>query len=455
MARGVQLSRRRLLGALPTAAAGLALGAPFAAYTQAVTAPPKRLLIIHKPCGTVPASYDPVGTGPGFTFSRILKPFEPLKSKLVVPTGLKIMKKADTPGQDHGNGMVTFMTGGITITDPAFSAVIAERASIDQIFAGNAGLVGNSPFASIQLAADTRSDRDEVFTRVVSYQGKAAPLPPEQRPAAAFARLFAELLPGGSQSSTVEALARARARKKSVLDFVTSGLNRLSAQVNSDQKPKLESHLDAVRELERTLDAQATAASMACKTSDLAAEVAAADPTLFNSGHAKLGRAHLDIIRTAFACDLTRIATFQWAAGNSHVNLSTLAGTSNDEHHVITHSGSATREEDEAKIHEYYNQRMAEFFASMDATPDGDGSLLDNTLVVIWSEVHLGIHTFDNVPIQLLGGKGVGLAGGQVLPFAGRSTNDLWLAIAAKFGVPMTTFGDADKCTGPLTGVFT
>ena len=449
------LSRRAFVGSVGTvAAAGLLVGHPLLrlARAQDGTPPPKRLLIIHKPCGTIPANYLPQGTGTDFTLSRILLPFDGLRQNMLVVTGLDIKKKPNTPGQDHGNGMVTFMTGGATIQDPAFTAVIAERESIDQIVARDTNFIGKAPFASVQLAADVRSDRDEVFTRVLSYAGRAAPLPPEHRPASAYARLFGELIPGGATPENVAALARARERKRSVLDFASGSLGRLSQRAPVEQRPKLEAHLAAVRELERALDAQAPCTTTASSVQNA---VAAADPIQIDDHHGEIGLAQLEIIKGAFQCDLTRVATFMWAAGNSHVNFSRiLPGVENAGHHAITHVG-VNRDEDETRIHEWYCQKLAGFLRSMSETPDGDGtSLLDNTVVVIWSEITLGKHTFDNVPIQVFGGTGTGLQGGRVLDFGGRSTNDLWLSIAHALGIPLDGFGDPDRFTGPLPGLF-
>ena len=450
-----RIGRRLFLGGLGAAAGTTLFGSHLGRLARAEGTAPKRLLIIHKPCGTIPEQYDPAGGERDFTLSPILEPFAPLRDRMVVLEGLDIRKKVDTPGQDHGNGMVTFMTGGVTITADGFRAVIAERESIDHILKNVPAIVGDTPIPYVQLAADTRSDRDEVFTRVLTYSGRAAPVPPEQRPSTAFARVFGALADGGGMA-TREALERARLRKQSVLDFSRNSLARLSARAGAAERERLDAHLEAVRELERRLDGSGATLPAACTDpSALSSMVDAVDPTEVNAQHAEIGRAHLDIVRTAFQCDLTRIATFQWAAGNSHVNFSGLIdGVENAGHHNITHSGS-NREHDEGEIHRWYNEHMASFLVAMRDTPDVDGSsLLDNTLVVIWSEIRLGRHTFDNVPIQLFGGPGVGLEGGRKLAYGGRSTNDLWVAIANALGHPMTTFGDEERCEGLLPGVF-
>ena len=222
------MKRRTFLSAL----SGIMVGPALLRLARAEPSkPPARLLILFKPCGTVPEAYHPSMSGGRLWLSPILAPLESVREEMTVVGGLDNLKKPNTPGQDHGNGMVTFMTGGETTTDPAFLAVIAERMSIDQIFARDRAFSGDSVFKSIQLAADIRSDREEVFTRVLSYAGRAAPLPPEHRPDVAFAQLFGELLPGGASRENVDAAMRKRRRRESVLDFVAGSLTQLAREV--------------------------------------------------------------------------------------------------------------------------------------------------------------------------------------------------------------------------------
>ncbi|MEM9190598.1 MAG: DUF1552 domain-containing protein [Myxococcota bacterium] len=451
-----RLKRRAFLGGLGVAGGALA-ARPFVGRHLTSAQPmraPTRLLIIHKPCGTVPADYDPSGGERDFTLSPILAPFEDVRQHMVILEGMDIRKKPRTPGQDHGNCMVTFMTGGVTVSDPAFDAVIAEKISIDQILANDETIRGDTPIPSLQLSADLRSDRNEVFTRVLSYSGRASPLGPEQRPAAAFARAFGNLMDGGGGPDAVARLERARAQKRSVLDFARGSIQRLQQNIPGDQQDKLESHLDAVRELETSLDDPRRLGAMCSEPTELRAIAEAVDPDVVNDQHGPIGRAHLDIIRTAFQCDLTRIATFGWAAGNSHINFSRLIDVENRGHHNITHSGN-NRAHDESAIHLWYCEQMAEMVRSFRDTPDIDGrSLLDNTLIVVFSEIRLGRHSFDNVPIQLFGGAGGRLEGNRKLSYDSRSTNDLWVAISNMMGHPMERFGDDERNDAPLEGLF-
>ncbi len=441
------MNRRHFLTGTGAALGTFALGASrFLRFAHGEpTRAPTRLLIVHKPIGTVPDQYDCAGDGRDFTLSPILAPFADLRGHMTVIDGLDIMKAPNTPFEDHGNGMVTFMTGG-TVFKPATSDVaMAERASIDQLLARLPGFAGDAPIRSLQVAADTRST--QLMTRTLSYVGRGAPMPPEQRPFASYARVFGTLADPGLAGAE---LAHARARQQSVLDFSRAGLSRIAPRLGAPERERLDRHLQAIRETEQLLDR-----TINFDSSQLEASVRAVDPTLLDAQHGTIGGAHLAIIRAAFQCDLTRIATFGWASGQSSVNFSRLIpGVEDLGFHSISHGGH-NRDRDEAAVHRWYNERLAEFLRSLRDTPDVDGrTLLDNTLVVVWSEMRLGTHTFENVPIQLFGGAGGRLRGGKLVRAGKRPTNDLWLAVANAFGHTMTSFGDAERCTGALPGVF-
>jgi hypothetical protein len=440
------LSRRAILGG---SLATLGLGGLDRLVRLAhsdVPRAPTRLLIIHKPNGTWPSSYDCTGGTTDFTLSPILEPFADVREHMTIVEGLDIVKKPNTPGEDHGNAMVTFMTGGITYRADASAYPLAERASIDQLLSREAAIVGDAPVASLQLAADARSAA--LFTRTLSYTGRGAPVASVQHPQAAFARLFGSL---GMPGATPEQLAMLRSRKESVLDFAAADLARLERRLVGSERERIAAHLDAIRELERLFDR-----GRGCiDEGKLIDQVLAPDPTQPDRQHGALGRAHFEIIRAAFRCDLTRVVNFGWASGQSHIDFSTIIpGVENLAFHAITHFGK-NPEHDETAVHRWYNEQMAAMVRMFRDTPDLDGrSLLDNMLIVVWSEIRVGTHSFENVPIQLFGGAGGRLTGNRLLRAGGRPTNDLWLAIAGLLGHPMTTFGDPERCLGPLPDLF-
>ena len=437
------ITRRALLGG---SLAALGVGRLVRlAHSEAPRAP-MRLLIIHKPNGTVPASYDCAGGTTDFTLSPILEPFADLREHMVILDGLDILKKPNTPGEDHGNAMVTFLTGGITFRLDASALPFAVRPSIDQLLGREPAVVGDAPVHSMQLAADVRSGAP--FTRTWSYTGPAQPVPSVQHPQAAYARLFGSLgLPG----ATPEQLAALRARKESVLDFAAHDLARLEKRLVGRERERLEAHLGAIRELERLFDR-----GRGCiDSSALVDQVYGVDAAKPDAQHPDLIKAHLEIVRAAFRCDLTRVVNFALASGQSQVVFSDLIpGVENLNFHEITHFGQHI-DADETAVHRWYNELLATIIREFRDTPDIDGrSLLDNTLIVVWSEIRLGYHTFDRVPIQLFGGAGGRLVGGRLLRYANRPTNDLWLSIANLLGHPMSCFGDPERCTGPLPDLF-
>lgn len=405
---------------------------------------PARLLIVHKPIATIPAQYDCAGSGRDFTLSPILEPFADLREQMTIVEGLDILKKPNTPLEDHGNAIVTAMTGGIPFKPAGSDIAVAERASIDQLLA-RGGFAGDTPIRSLQLAADVRSN--QLFTRVLAYAGHGQPMPPEGRPLATYAQVFGTL---ADPVLDAHALRVLRARKQSVLDFARGNLARIAPRLGGPERERLDRHVQAIRETEQLLDRTA-----GFDTTVLRDQVSGVDITKLDENHGAIGRAQLELVRAAFQCDLTRVATFGWACGQTVVNFSRIIpGLQDLGFHALTHAGG-NHEHDEAAIHRWYNEQFAGFLRSMRDTPDRDGrSLLDNTLVVVWSEMRLGIHTFDNVPIQVFGGANLGHTGGRLIRYGNRPTNDMWLAIANQFGLPLTCFGDAERCTGPLPGLF-
>jgi hypothetical protein len=365
---------------------------------------------------------------------------------MVIVDGLEVRKAHNTPGEDHGNCIVTFMTGGVTYRPSGTHVAVAERISIDQILARDLRFSGPVPIPSLQLAADDRAP--QFFTRLTSYAGRGAPLPPEQDPLTAFAHVFGTLAGGTLEPGEV---ARLRARTQSVLDFTRADAQRLQQRLGAGGRDRLDRHLGAIREVEQVVQRVVGCLDPA----PLHARVRGLDAARRDELHGELGRAHLDIVRAAFQCDLTRVASFMW--GSMETNFSRLLpGTHDLGYHPLSHyTGDAVVDQDLARIHRWYNEQLAAFLRTLRDTPDVDGnSLLHNTLVVSWSEMGSGTHTFDNLPIQLFGGAGGKLAGGRLLRYQGYGTNDLWLAIARALGHPMDVFGDPARCTGPLPGLF-
>ncbi|HEY0483609.1 MAG TPA: DUF1552 domain-containing protein [Kofleriaceae bacterium] len=441
------ISRRRFLAGTGGALGALALGPSIVARMARAddARAPTRLLIVHKPAGTVPETYDCAGIGRDFTLSPILEPFADLRDHMVVIDGLAVPKASNTPGEDHGNCIVTFMTGGVPFKPEGTGIAVAERISIDQILAGDPAFSGDVPVRSLQLTADDRAL--QFFMRILSYAGRGLPLAPEQDPTIAYARVFGTFSDGVLAPAQV---AQALANKRSVLDFARGDLQRIRGQLGGDGRERLDRHLAAITEVEGVLHKV-----VGYDTAALHGELLRTDARKRDDQHAEIGRAHLDIVRAAFQCDLTRVAAFQW--GSMELDVSRIIpGLLELGYHSLSHyAGAPDIDAQLTAIHRWYNAQLAGFLRTLRDTPDRDGrSLLDNTLVVVWSEIRRGNHTFDNLPIQLFGGAGGRLAGGRLLRYPNQTTNDLWLTIGNALGQDMTVFGDPERCTGALAGLF-
>jgi hypothetical protein len=486
-------------------------------------AAPLRFLVIHHPLGTQIDRWRPVGvteTTRNFTLPYISAPFAPLQSKMLLIDGLRIVcagKNGGTPGiNTHEGGLVALMTGQQNLGQIGMQDHVAGGASIDQIFLARSPVLGGpmsgkpTSFSSLQLAADIRSDRDEIAPRVLSYldpipdqtnlSQARQPLMPETQPLNIYSRIFG----GGMPTADVERYIR---QKKSVLDFMRADLARLRRLVPANETVKLDAQADAIRQLEASIQVSMGAAGGACLKPDMPASFDMTgkgangtlapvghpstlsgvdyyvsggrnDPTIANDHpHWQLGMLQLAMIRAAFACDLVRVATFMWSAGTNWVvfpgtfNNKTIAGgLQSTPHHPPSHATDAATAAWLAEIDMWYATRTAEALQAFDSMIDVDGnSLLDNTVVAYVSEIGRSYdHDQRNVPFALFGGKNTRLQTGQYLKInqgpqigldgmsSNRPTNDAWLALAPIFGInDLTSLGGPTQFSGVLPGVTT
>ena len=510
-----KLARRAFLRACGgSAALTLPLLRSIEARAQGMPAP-RRLLIIHHSQGSPLEQWRPAGgaTTQAFTLPANSAPFAPLQSKMILIDGLNLVTASmatDNGGQNTSEGgMVALMTGVPTLGRIGQQDHCAGGPSIDQLLLQRSPLLGGEAapsrdrtrFGSLQLAADIRAERDEVAPRVMSYLKPTAsvdpsmartPLFPETQPLNAFTRLFGGGLPSSSDAATM------LARDLSVLDFARSDLKRLRGLVPSNERARLDSHADAIQQVEATVRQNLSAISPVCTLPaqppmfpEAASQVGhgpavsvgrlagvdyydPADPN--NHPHQVLGQTHLALIKAAFLCDLTRVATFSWSSATSQVLFPASMGgatlqsvASPVPHYEPLSSNTPDALAWWAAIDLFYAQQSSMAIQSLAAAADIDGnSLLDNTVVVyVTAESRRWDHMQKNVPLAVFGGRNTGLRGGTFLEITGgplpslnssaasnRPFNDFWLALASAFGVDLGTLGAPTQYTGPLAGVF-
>ena len=490
--KSYQFSRRSFLSSVGGAAGFVAMLKNVEGQAAGATSPP-RLLVTHHPVGTIRNEWLPSGSGTGFTFSRILSVFEPVRERIIIIDGLS-HNQPGAVGGGHEAGTVLMMTGTrTTLTrggQPETDDPPADGPSADQLFLSKSAVLQEPPIQSLQAICDDRIDAEEVSTRTLSYslqrqtvQGvngsgqENIPMRPQLSPLAMFQQVFGGFVPG---EGTDDAVARALQGKKSVLDYSLRELAQLRALAPASQWDKLDAHEIAIREVEREITAEVPDGCAAPEPPD-ASLVGAEDDgrdkrndynrdtvtTSDHELHRQVAEAHLSIIRGALACDLTRVVTFQFSPGTNHVSFQGMNPENANGiymHHPISHRlggedidapASSRRWEVEflIRIEEWYNQRMLEFLTSMQSTQDVyGGSLLDFTIVPYLTEVARATHERNLVPTVIFGGQALGLQGGQFITANNRNHVDMWLAVAQALGISVDDLSGEKILSGNYQG---
>ena len=483
-------------------------------------AAPLRLLIIHHPLGTASglANWRPnaSATTTSFTLPVESAPFAPLQKYMSMVDGVNCVTATngkDTTGNHggqntHEGGMVALMTGVPTLGSVGQQDHCAGGASIDQLLLQKSSVLGGSnfasptPFQSLQLAADVRSDRDEKAPRVLSYLAPKSgvsdpdqarqPLFPDTSPLNVYNRIFGGALPTGMTGAQI------LAQKESVITYLKADLARMQTLVPSSEKDRLSAHAQAISQLESSLQAMygTTTTNPVCTKPTAPPSYSNTNGSTQGSGsvytslagvdyyipnqptshpHADLGQNQLRLIKTAFLCDLCRVATFMWSAGTNWVVFpgtfqgSSIAGNlQSTPHHPPSHAGDSATNAWLNQIDQFYSVATSTVLQEFATTPDIDGNMLiDNTVIVYFTEVaRASDHDQRNIPLLIFGGKNTKVKGGTYLKVTGgslapqsggtgnRPFNDVWLALAPVFGVTMSSLGAQSQYTGALPGIF-
>lgn len=428
-----RLSRRTVLRG---AGAAIALPLLDAMEARAQATPPRRLLLVFSPNGTIYERWAPTPTGTGFTLSPVLAPLAPHQSKLTVLGNVDMASAYDGPGDGHQKGIGHLWTGVDLQPGTLFTTVDwAGGPSVDQRLADVVG--GATRLRSLELGVQV--PRARVYDRMV-YRAAGQPLPPLLDPTATFQAVF------GDGDPLVA--AQRRARRKSVLDAVLGEYTALSAKLGAVDRQRLDAHATTVRDIEQRLEAVGQPGP-ACVRPD----APVVPPLTAAASYPELGRLQMDLLALALTCDVTRVASLQWSTAASSVVFSWLGHTI--DHHELSH-----RSDDDAEartqmeaIHHWYAEQFAYLLSRLDAAPESGGSVLDHSLVLWGNELGKGnIHSPVSVPFVTAGSAGGAVRTGQFLETNHAPHNALLLAALRAFGVDDATFGDPSVCPGPLPG---
>jgi hypothetical protein len=403
---------------------------------------PKRFVVWFTPNGSIRENWTPSGGETSFTLSRILEPLAPFQDRLVVVDGLDMRSTSEGPGDGHQKGMGHMLTGRPLL--PGSTTTMCERCggvswasgiSIDQEIANHIG--DTTRFRSLELGVQVPSNAN-IWTRMC-YRAASQPLPPDGDPYDVFERVFADLEPAPM------GVDYRRARRQSVVDFVNEDFAQIRAELGGSDLARFEAHIEAVRDIERRLAAPETVAAT-CDApmigSRLDHEATANVP--------EIADLQMDLAAMAMACDLTRVVSFQWTKSVGQLSFPWL-GIS-DQHHGLSHDGdgNAASIDKLTRINRWFASQLASLATKLDAIPEGDGTVLDNTCILWVNELGRGnSHTRQNVPIVMVGGAGGSIRTGRFLE-VDRPHNDLLLTLAQAYGVGIDSFGDSRFCTGAL-----
>jgi hypothetical protein len=452
-----RLSRRSML----MGAGGMALGLPLLDVmreprrTLAQSVPgytaaghPKRFIAWFTPNGTIPMNWTPGGSGTEFTFSNILSPLEPYRHKLLLIDGVD--QTGGRGGDAHQSGMQGALTGwycnpGHFMGGDGFSAGWANGPSVDQRIADVIGQ--ETPFRSLEFAVQPGENEETNYNRMC-LRGPDQPVPSMRNPYDAYERLFA----GGVSTGADGKLQNERQRR--VLDAVHGNLTRLKARLGKSDRLKLEQHAEHVHEIEVRLSKRPAAALDACKTPVLAGDV----DVERNENFPVVGRLQMDLLVMAMACDLTRVSSLQWNKAVGQVGYSWVDPTINRGHHDLSHDGDSNEVtlRQLTDVNRWYAEQLAYLLGQLDGIAEGDGTMLDNTVVFCVNELAKGnSHSLENSHFVVAGGADY-FRMGRCLKYdhaTGPKHNDLLLSLVHSMGIEDTSFGNPEWCTGPLSGM--
>jgi hypothetical protein len=407
--------------------------------------PQIRLGLCFMPHGAVMNNWTPIGEGSDFDLNRTLQPLAPFKNQLVVVSNLAHKNAAPAgPGDnggDHTRSPSVYLNG--VHPKRTDGADIRAGTTIDQIAAEKIGQ--QTPLPSLELAIEDYSGLvgscdvgfSCAYMNTISWRTPTTPLPMEINPRVVFDRLFGD-------GATVEERLERIDQERSILDAVSSDVRHLEGKLGSSDRTRVAEYLDTVREIERRIQ-------LAEKQNSNSNIAVPATPSGIPDDHQTHTKLMFDLMVLAFQADITRISTFMMAREVSYRTFPML-GISEGFHPASHHQNNPARLENLTKINTYHVSLLAYFLDRLRSTPDGDGNLLDHSLVLYGSGMsNSNIHNHAPLPIVLAGGAAGKMKGSRHLKYPENTPMaNLLVTILDKAGVPQESIGDS---TGLLSEV--
>lgn len=442
-----EISRRTVLRGVGTALAlpwfeslsGRAWGMPRGQAKK----PPVRMAFLCTPNGMHMPDWTPSSIGDEFDLPAILKPLASFQSDMIVLNGLTLdgARAHGDGGGDHARALAAFLTGAHPRKTNGSN--IKNGVSVDQLAAAELGELTRFPSLELGIEGNAQSGNCDsgyscAYTSNLSWRNETTPVPKEINPQAVFDRLV-----GADDSSTSQAAAKQRSiLRKSVLDFVRGDAERLQKQLGTRDRQKLDEYLHAVRDVERRITLSET-----LKKPDL-------DLTNFPrpagvpAEYEQHLKAMFDLIVLAFQSDSTRILTLMFANEASDRTYREL-GISGGHHELSHHGNNAAKQASVSKINQFHTTLLSYLLERLKAIPEGEGTLLQNCMLMYGSGIADGnVHNHDGLPILLFGQGGGTIRTGRHLKFEAETPlTNLYVSMLNRIGVSVSSFGDS---TGAL-----
>ena len=395
---------------------------------------PLRVGYIYVPNGIMREEWLPATAGANFEMTPVLKQLAPFRDQLLVLSNLD-------GGPDEVGGHVAGSSMWLTASTPKKSLNdVYCGVSVDQAIAKEFGKQTELESLELcienaaELAGQSAAGYNSAYTNTITWRSPTTPVPMEHQPRAVFERLFGD----GDSTDAAARMNRIR-RQSSILDFVSLDVNRVLKGVNAADRSKLSEFLDAIRDVEKRVQKAEQQGSVELPEMERPTRI----PPY--KEHVKL---MFDLQLLAYQTDMTRVFTFMMSREFSELVYTDLGHT--DPHHPLTHHrGRPQWMKQAGEVNVYHAKLLAYFLDRMRSTPDGDGSLLDHSMIVYGAGMGDGdIHSQLNMPIAVLGGASGKIKGGRHIRYPeGTPFANLHVTMLNMAGISTKTFGDS---TGAL-----
>jgi len=399
------------------------------ALAQTAANPKLRMGFIYFPHGAIMEQWTPKASGKDFEISPILQPLEPFKKQLTIVSGLENKPTSILPPVHACNPGTWLNCATPRKTQEPFAAP-----TIDQLAAERLGQ--DTPFPSIEVATESRGGGGQCdrnygcsYSGTISFRTASTPLPMETNPRTLFQRLF-------GQGDTPEERARLAKQYASILDVISQESGGLKKRVGAEDRLMLDEYLETIREIERRVQKMEARDLSSLKLPDAPAGI----PNSFDE-HLNL---MFDLVALAYQANLTRIFSMMMAAEVSNMTYNHV-GVPDAFHPLSHHQNDKAKMDKLVKIQTYHTSVLTKFVGKLSAMPDGDGSVLDHTLILYGSNMsNSNAHNEFPLPLAIVGGGNGKVKGNQHLVYPDRTPHaNLLLTLMRRADVPVQSVGDS------------